>query len=191
MTRVHFAGDPAVPPYFVVIRGPLGIGKTTVARRLAGELNAEVIEIDPILEEWEWDGGSESLFLRANRVAGDRAQALLNRGIPVILDGNFYWQSALKELANRLDFPSTVFSLKAPVEVCIRRDAARAHSFGPESTREVFEKTERFDYGISIDANRPVETIVRDLLNRLRAEELAKGEKLQESSGPRTRPLDP
>jgi shikimate kinase len=32
--------------YFVIIRGPLGVGKTTIAKRLAKQLNAKYISID-------------------------------------------------------------------------------------------------------------------------------------------------
>ena len=37
--------------YYIIIRGPLGIGKSTIAISLAKELNAEHISMDKVLEE--------------------------------------------------------------------------------------------------------------------------------------------
>ena len=37
--------------YFIIIRGPLGIGKSTIAKALAEILKAEYIAIDKVLEE--------------------------------------------------------------------------------------------------------------------------------------------
>ena len=37
--------------YFVIIRGPLGVGKSAVARELARILNGEYIPIDDVLEK--------------------------------------------------------------------------------------------------------------------------------------------
>jgi len=146
--------------FFVIIRGPLGAGTTTVAHSLADEVGAEVVCIDPILESWEWDGGSESLFLRANVVAAQKGRVILGRGIPVIFDGNFYWRSVIDDLVARLPFDHRVFTLKVPLQVCIERDRARSHSYGEEGAREVFEKVARFDYGVSIDAAGNVPSVV-------------------------------
>ena len=121
--------------FYVIVRGPLGAGKTTVARALAHALRGEAVAIDPILERWEWVGGSESLFLRANRVAVGRSLPILSRGVPMVLDGNFYWRSVIEDLQERLSFPHSVFTLKVPLTVCVARDKGRELSYGEESTR--------------------------------------------------------
>lgn len=153
--------------FFLIVRGPLGAGKTTISQAVAQRLGGEWIAIDPILEQWEWDGGSEELFRRANDVAAERARALLERGTPVVFDGNFYWRSALEDLVRRLPYPSRVFTLKAPLSVCIERDRARAVSYGEESTREVFEKIARFEFGTPVDATRPVRSVVDEIAAQL------------------------
>jgi predicted kinase len=154
-------------PFYLIVRGPLGAGKTTVAGALAESIAGRVVSIDAILEEMEWDGGSESLFLRANEVATRKARDALDHGVPVVFDGNFYWQSALDDLAGRLPFPHRVFRLDVPLEVCVERDRHRAPSYGEEATREVFEKVARVRSGIPIDGSRPVAEIVRAMVSRI------------------------
>jgi thymidylate kinase len=153
--------------YFLIIRGPLGAGKTTVARALAKALGGRTIAIDPILERWAWDGGSAPLFLRANRVAAQEAGPSLESGRPVIFDGNFYWQTAIEDLRGRLPFPSEVFTLELPVEECIERDRRRGLSYGEQSTREVYAKSTRFDYGHKVDARGSVAQVVARILAEL------------------------
>jgi predicted kinase len=154
--------------FYVVLRGPLGVGKTTVAERSASDVGAAHISIDRILEERDlerWYGGyiSQGSFLRANAFAADRARKFLERGTPVIFDGNFYWRSQVEDLLGRLDYPHYGFTLKAPFEVCIERDSRRAPPHGREAAREVYEKSTEFDWGIGLDAAYSVETLVREI----------------------------
>ena len=41
--------------YYIIIRGALGIGKSTIARKLSRILNAGYISIDKVLEETSQD----------------------------------------------------------------------------------------------------------------------------------------
>lgn len=152
---------------FLIIRGPLGAGKTTIAKAVALALGGETIAIDPILERWEWDGGSESLFLKANQVAGELALRLLERGVPVVFDGNFYWKSAIEDLQGRLPFPNAVFTLKVPLGLCVERDRGREPSHGEENVREVFEKATRFEAGTPVDGTRLVPQVVKEITRHL------------------------
>ncbi len=152
--------------YFLVIRGPLGAGKTSVARALADRLGARPISIDPILERWRWDGGSERLFLRANRAAVARALPWLVRGVPVVLEGNFYWVRVLDDLAERLPYPHRTFTLKVPLDVCIERDRHRARSYGAKAARAVFRKASRVRRGIPVDGSGTIPAVVREIVGR-------------------------
>jgi predicted kinase len=157
------------PVFYLVIRGPLGVGKSTLAGRLAERFGAAVISIDRLLEEHDlWESGRLGEFLRANSFAVTRAGRLLPRGRPVIIDGNFYWKTQVEDLIARLDFPHCVFTLEAPLEVCIGRDRRRRRSYGPEATRAVYAKTTRFPFGQRIDATQPVEVILREITARVR-----------------------
>ena len=158
--------------YYVIVRGPLGAGKTTVSDRLARQIDASRIAIDQILEEYDlerWDEGciSEGSFLEANAIAARQALGDLRRGVPVVLDGNFYWKSAVEDLLRRLPFPHVVFTLHAPLSVCLDRDAMRTPPHGAEATREVYSKTTSFDYGTPLDASGSVDQVVEAALREL------------------------
>jgi len=156
--------------YFVIIRGPLGVGKTTVALRLAKELGAEYISIDQILDdEGLWDEGKLSEFLNANRFAAGRAANHLANGTPVIFDGNFYWREQIDDLIGRLPYRNYVFTLDAPLSVCVERDAGRSAPHGSEAARQVYEKTNRFAHGIGLDATRSVERMVGEIASNIAA----------------------
>jgi len=158
--------------FYVVIRGPLGVGKSTVSARLAREIDAEHVPIDRILDEHgleEWEGGyiSQKSFLRATAIAVDRARGFLEKGTPVIFDGNFYWRSQVQDLIARLKFPHHVFTLKAPLELCVQRDSQRDPPHGREATESVYAKSTEFDWGVGIDATRTVESVVREIASYL------------------------
>jgi predicted kinase len=172
--------------YFVVIRGPLGVGKSTVAERLAKEIGGEHVAIDRILEEnglEEWDEDRISLksFLRANAVAAERAQKPLENGVPVVFDGNFYWKEAIEDLLDRLPFPHWVITLEAPLSLCIERDRQRPRtqegaepragdSLGVEAATQVYHMVSQVRYGIAVDATGSVGATVTSILRQIRAD---------------------
>ncbi|MGA8709645.1 MAG: AAA family ATPase [Thermoplasmata archaeon] len=163
--------------FYVVIRGPLGVGKSTVAESLAERIVAERISIDRILDEdglEEWDGGyiSQKSFLRANARAIERARVFLDQDTPVIFDGNFYWKSQVEDLLIQLDYRHFVFTLKAPLSLCIERDSGRKPPHGREAAQEVYAKSTEFDYGITLDATRPVGVMVREIISNLPRDEI-------------------
>ncbi|HZY93202.1 MAG TPA: AAA family ATPase [Thermoplasmata archaeon] len=152
--------------YYVVVRGPLGVGKTTVSRALAKSLQGEVVSIDQIADK-QWDGGSVRLYVRANGVAARRARRGLARGKPVVIDGCFYWKTQIKDLERRLPFDHVVITLQAPLSICVARDSQRKVPFGPEAARAVYRKVTRFEYGIPVDATQPVGSVVRKISSLL------------------------
>jgi len=141
-----------------------------VARNVASRIAAEYISIDRILEqrglEDEWEAGyiSQRSFLRANSFAAEEARRSLDADRPVVIDGNFYWKSQVEDLRLRLAYPHRVFTLRAPLSVCIERDGRRAPSYGAEAAAEVYAKATEFDYGTVLDANRPLGAVVREVL---------------------------
>ena len=152
--------------YYLIIRGPLGVGKTTISRTLANSLDAKVVSIDEIVDK-DWDGGSVRLFVRANRVVAARAREDLARGRRVGFDGCFYWRPQITDLERRLPFAHRVFTLKAPLSVCIERDSGRRTSYGAEATQQVYRKGTRFERGIPIDASRDIDLTVRQIRSHL------------------------
>jgi tRNA uridine 5-carbamoylmethylation protein Kti12 len=158
--------------FYVIVRGPLGSGKTALARRLTESLGGRYISIDQILDDHQlelWDGDyiSEQSFLAANRFAVRRAEAGVRRGAPVIIDGNFYWKSVLADLVTKLPYPHLVLTLKVPFSDCVARDAGRTHPLGLENVRMVFDKVTSFDCGLSLDATGSLEDTTRRALRAL------------------------
>jgi len=76
----------------------------------------------------------------------------LRRHRPVVVDGNFYWRTAVDDLIAQLPYPHLVLTLKVPFSVCVARDAGRANPLGEENVRMVFDKAMSFDYGLQLDA---------------------------------------
>lgn len=151
---------------YVIVRGPLGVGKSTISKALAKAIRAVVVSIDEIADK-EWDGGSVRLYVKANGVAARRARQAFIAGVPVVFDGCFYWKTQIKDLERRLPFPHEVITLRAPLSVCIRRDSRRKVVHGAEAAEQVYRKVTRFEYGISIDATRDIATTVREIRSRL------------------------
>lgn len=160
--------------FFIIIRGPLGCGKSTIAKRLAEVLNAEYIPIDRVLDGHDLtkdkEAGyiSQKSFIKANEIITPKAKKNLQSGISVIFDGNFYWKSQIDDLIGRLDFPYLVFTLKAPLKVCIQRDSLRAKTHGEDVARAVYKKATEFDYGIIIDITKPIENAVHEIHSKIK-----------------------
>ncbi len=169
--------------YSIVVRGPLGVGKSTVSAALAQTIGAQHILIDKLLEEYgleEWDEDRISLrsFLRANAVAVKQAHRAHRTGQPVIFDGCFYWREQLDDLAKRLDTGLLVFTLEAPLPVCVERDRTRplprpgeeprgGDQLGEEAVNDVYRLVAEVQCGIAVDASGPVEATVAAILRHL------------------------
>ncbi len=159
--------------YFIIIRGPLGCGKSTIAKRLAEDLNAEYIPIDRVLDEHNLTKDQEAgyiaqkSFIKANEIIAPKAKKKLQNGIPVVFDGNFYWKSQIEDLIRRLDFPHFVFTLKAPLKVCIERDRQRGKTHGAAAARAVYKKATEFDYGVVVDISESLTTAIKEITSHL------------------------
>lgn len=159
----------------IIIRGPLGIGKTTIARKIAEKINGEYISIDDVLTELDLDQVDQSEgcislqnFLEANKAILPKIKQLIDNHTPVIIDGNFYHQSQIDDLVGNFQ-NSLVFSLIAPLEICIKRDAGRTTSYGEEATKAVYNLVSRFDYGQTIDTkNLSIDQAVNQIISYLK-----------------------
>jgi predicted kinase len=142
--------------YCIIIRGPLGVGKTTVAQALAEQLVAYYISIDQVvtahnLLQSDGQGISAASFVRANELVLPQVQAALDTGQVVIFDGNFYHQEPITHLEQQLSVPVHVFTLQAPLSICVERDRQRQCVYGIAAATAVYNMVSRVEYGINID----------------------------------------
>jgi predicted kinase/predicted protein tyrosine phosphatase len=146
--------------YYLIIRGPLGCGKSTISEILADKLDAEYVAMDRIVDnpelikkEKEEGYISQKSFKEANQIAISMVKNLLGKGKPVIFDGNFYWKSQIEDLIKNLNYPHYIFTLKAPLNICIERDKNRNKTHGEMATRVVYKKSTSFKYGKEINTS--------------------------------------
>jgi shikimate kinase len=158
--------------YFVIIRGPLGIGKTTIAKILSRKLNAEYISIDKVLEENGLDKEDNNFFpedfVKTNEIVLSKVKKDLSRGKIVVFDGCFYFKEQIEHLLKNLKFKHYIFTLKASLDECIKRDKLRKGSLGEKAAKDVFKLVSRFDYGTIINTNNKTpEEVVSEILSLL------------------------
>ena len=141
----------------IIIRGPLCVGKSTVAKMVAEKIGGVYISVDEVLDQngldktVEGEGIPLSNFLKANEIIATKAKQANDQGKSVVVDGNFYHKEQIDQLVDFLGNDVVTFTLKAPVETCIARDAARAKSYGEDAVRAVHMFVSTFDYGTIID----------------------------------------
>jgi len=150
---------------FIIIRGPLGVGKTTIAQELAKKLKAHVISIDKILTDNALDqAGDDGIlvqnFLKGNEIVLPEIKNTLKKGTPVIIDGCFYHKEQIEHFLNDLPEGGHVITLIASVEICIERDRQREKPYGEDAARAVHWMVSKFDYGtvINTEDQTPKET---------------------------------
>jgi|SRR3990167_7173941 len=155
----------------IIIRGPLGVGKSTVAKHLAASLHGCYISVDEILSKHQLDLGEDGIpiesFIKANGFIVEIAKAADCDGA-VIVDGNFYYQEQINDLVSKLGGDVKTFVLTASLETCLKRDAARSRVYGEDATRVVYGLVARVHAGIEIDTEDKTESQVVDaIMNRL------------------------
>ncbi len=157
--------------YFIIIRGPLGSGKTTIAKKLSEILKGKYFAVDRILDKYNLtkdkeDGYiSQKSFLKVNEVLIPKAKKFLDKNIPTIFDGNFYWKSQIEDLIKKMNTIHFVFTLTAPLEICIKRDKERNKTHGDDATKAVYKKSTEFDFGIVIDVTKSENDAVEKILH--------------------------
>lgn len=161
-------------PYFIIIRGPAGVGKTTIAKMLEERLKGIVIHIDRLLEKYGLDYVNleagcieDKNLLKINREVIPEVKKRLKEGRKIIFDGNFYSKNQLEDLIKRLKTEGYIFTLKADIDECLKRDKTRKE-LGEKGIREVHALVSRFDSGIIMNVNnKSAEEVVKDILSVL------------------------
>ena len=144
--------------FLVVIRGPLGVGKSTIAKKLALAIKGDYFSIDDTLAQNNLDRidkkeGSIPLanFLQANKLVFPKINQAIQTEKPIVIDGNFYHLGQIEDLIKNLPCQSFVFTLTASLETCIERDSQRPKSYGRKAATAVYNLVSSFNYGQVID----------------------------------------
>jgi len=160
--------------YLIIIRGSLGVGKTTIAKKLARKLKGQYFSTDKILEKYklgyEIEGGNiaQKSFLKTNEILAPQAKKVLENNKPVIFDGNFYWPSHIEDLIHRLKVKYYIFDLRAPLDICIQRDKKREKTYGLEAAKSVHKRSTNLNCGKIIDATQEKDSIVNKIISLLK-----------------------
>lgn len=163
--------------YFIIVRGPAGVGKSTISQSLAKKLKAHYISFDKVLSDNEIDiveGDCIQLynFIKADDIVVPEVLDKINTEI-IIFDGCFYHLEQIEDLLKRIPTKSYVFNLKANIDECIARDTKRTgiDGMGDQRVKDVYRLVSKFDFGINIETGgRSVEEITEDILSRLPSE---------------------
>ena len=160
--------------YFIIIRGPLGVGKSTVSKKLADFLDGIYISIDSVLEKHDLDKieNEESIpiknFLAGNDIIIPEIKQGITKNTPVVIDGNFYHSEQIEHLIEQVPYNHYVFTLKAPLETCIKRDQNRTKPCGRDAATAVHNLVSRFDYGQMINTqNLDEKSVIEKILSFL------------------------
>ena len=128
--------------------------KTTIAKKVAKVLKGEYISIDKVLEKNNLDKVDKKEgritaknFIKGNEIVITKIKENLSKGKVVVIDGCFYHKEQIEHFIQNLNFRHFVFTLKAPLEVCIERDSKREKSYGMEAAIAVYNMVSKFDYG--------------------------------------------
>lgn len=154
----------------ILIRGPLGVGKTIVSRTLAEKLGASYVSIDRTLEELNLDKSDGECipaknFLAAQEHVLPQIKDALDSGKNVIIDGNFYHKAQIEHFAEHFGEQLRIFTLHASIEVCIERDGKRRQPYGEDATRAVHWLVSRFEAGTIIDTeDKSVDQVANEIL---------------------------
>ncbi len=155
---------------YIIIRGPSGVGKTTVAKRFAKKLSAYIVSLDEIMAKHKLDtivggGISTENFIKGNELMLDEVEGILEKGGIVIMDACFYRKGHLDHLIRNLPYRHFIFTLKASVEECMRRNERRGKSLSERDIAEVHRLVSGYEIGIPIDAeNKTAAEIVEEML---------------------------
>lgn len=167
--------------YYIIIRGPLGIGKSTISKELAKKLKAEYISMDYLLQKNGLDKVDEKEgciparnFIKADNIILPKIKKLLSKDKIVILDGCFYHHEQIEHLHKNLPFMRYAFNLKASLKECIKRDKDRKYSYGKGAAKAVYTLVSRFDFGVNLNTEeKSPKECVKEIVDYIKAYEKA------------------
>lgn len=155
----------------IIIRGPLGVGKSTISMQLATMLSGLHIPLDDVVDRLGLDRvppDAECIpaenFLTALKNVLPQIEQAMAQGKSAIVDACFYHQEMIVFLENHFPGKTVIVTLDSPIDVCIARDRGRSKSYGEDAARAVHSLVSRFSAGIRIDATQPKEATIAKII---------------------------
>jgi uridine kinase len=149
----------------ILIRGPLGVGKSTIAKLLAKSIGAEYLSLDILLKDNDLEG-TDSIplenFLKSNELIFDLITSSDNS---FIIDGCYYHQEQIDDLQKKFNNKILIFSLISDVETCIDRDSKRELVYGKDAASFVHMITTKVKAGHEINNSK---LSVEETANKIR-----------------------
>ncbi len=150
----------------IVIRGALGVGKSTISKIVASKLNAEYILLDHIITDNRLDSDNGiplENFIKSNDIVLKQINNSKNKLF--ILDGCFYYSEQIKDLKQKFKDEVIFITLKGSLQKCIERDSYREKVYGKDSATFVFNMTEGVKVGYEIwNENLTIDETVKKVL---------------------------
>lgn len=188
------AGTAIIKPFFLAIEGPIGVGKTTLARllqpRFGSELVLEAFEENPFLSDFYGDRAryafQTQMFFLLSRYRQQQSIPSRLADEPVIADYTFakdslfarlnlsgdeleMYQRLYCVLAERITFPDLVVYLQADTDALMARIAARDRPYERKMDRDYIASVkEAYERHFANYTRAPVLTLDTNDLNYVR-----------------------
>jgi len=156
--------------FYILIRGPAGSGKTTIAKELSKIYNAHHICIDTIKHKLGLKH-SEVEKIEANKKIIKEAKDYLKQGRIVIIDEVLYYPKQLSQLEN-ISYPSYLFSLNTSLSCCLKRNEKRREEEGrtlsDNNVKLVHNLVSKLKKGIEINTeNKTIKQTIQEIITYL------------------------
>ena len=156
--------------HIIVIRGPSGVGKTSVAHRLPDYIHAECFSFDEVMKRHELDmimGGSipAENFIKADEIVFSEIKT--TAADVVVLDCCLYHKEHLDDLQQRakeLGTTISIFTLDASLAVCLKRNSMRKNPMTNDDVEKVHSLVHALITGIVIPTR---DKTVRDIVGEI------------------------
>ncbi len=188
------AGSPGMHPFFLAIEGPIGVGKTTLARllqpRFISNLVLEAFEENPFLSDFYGDRAryafQTQMFFLLSRYRQQQTIPSLMTDEPVISDYTFgkdslfahlnlagdeleMYERLYTVLAERIALPDLVVYLQADADALMARIAARDRPYERKMDRDyIADVREAYERYFADYTRTPLLTVDTNALNYVR-----------------------
>lgn len=144
---------------YIIIRGPAGVGKTTLAKKLIAYFNSHKISakyFSPGLMRKKHNlGFSMKEKLKADNFLISEARDIIEKGHVAIFDEVYYYPQQMLNFRNKLGSP-IVIHLKAPIGALLERNSKRTgkKKLSEKRMRDVYGLDRRFRNGNVINTHK-------------------------------------